>query len=108
MNASETIIKDRERENTMKMLTPKQTAEMMIVVRDKYPSALSWSECKELPTPRLLAYYKKRRSLRRIGEEFLGDDWHDDEQTDLEKAKNKLANNYMDGIKTMLNDRGHV
>ena len=79
-------------------MTPKEQQEMINVVRESYPSSITLDECENLPTARLLAYYKKRRNLLRIEEC----------DTDLSRARHALLEGYMTSIKAMLDHRGHV
>lgn len=68
------------------------------------PNALTWEQLEKLPTPRLLAYYKKYRGWRWFGvcgccgEILDTDDVH----------HNFVANEYLDGIKSILDKREHV
>ena len=67
-------------------------------------SVLSIEDCKKLPTPRLLSYYKKHRHMRRIGlcsccGELL---------TKKDNEDYKIANDYFDVIKNILDSREHV
>jgi hypothetical protein len=63
------------------------------------PYALSLEKLHSLPTPRLLAYYKKYRWVRHYGVEILNE---------RDKTVNQLANEYMDAIKEILDSREHV
>jgi len=67
-------------------------------------NALSLDELGKLPTHRLLAYYKKHRSLRLRGQcECCGECL-----TSRDGTLNMLANEYMDHIKEILDTREHV
>lgn len=69
------------------------------------PGSLSIEQCKKLPTPRLLKYYRKYRGYRHIGKCSCcrgaipyGSD----------VKANDIANEYLDGVKAILDSREHV
>ena len=67
------------------------------------PSLLTIEACAKLPTPRLLAYYKKKRLLRQPSEGWCEccSDYHNE-------ADWEAGNEYMNGVKTLLDGREHV
>ena len=65
---------------------------------------ISIEACKKLSTPRLLAYYKKKRGMRYIGMCDCGCNSIPEEN----EERNRQANEYMDAIKEILDKREHV
>ncbi len=67
-------------------------------------NALSMEQLKKLPTPRLLAYYKRYRHLG-----WSYSCWCCDELlTKKDRLLNSIANEYLDAIKALLDTREHV
>lgn len=69
-----------------------------------YKNALTFEQCEKLTAKRLLAYYRKHRKLRHIGVcdccgEIIGQD---------NVALNDIANQYLDGVKGILDTKEHV
>ena len=73
-------------------------------IQDIFEKALTLEQCEKLPTPRLLAYYKKHRWLENYGRcdccgEFLDED---------DAKQNKVTQTYHSAIQNILNTREHV
>ena len=67
-------------------------------------NALSLEQVEKLSTARILAYYKKYRKLRSVGRcECCGEILYRSDE-----IRNRGANEYMDGIKAILDSREHV
>ena len=76
----------------------------MKTINDIMDNPLTLEQCEKLPTPRLLAYYKKHRWLGGVGQcdccgELL---------TKEDQEINDVANAYRDAIKVILDRREHV
>ena len=75
-----------------------------MTIKDIKPNALTLEEIERLPTPRILAYRKKYRWLSSIGRcGCCGEILY---KSDVER--NRVAVEYMDAIKAILDTREHV
>ena len=79
-------------------------------IKDIDKTALTLEQCEALPTKRLLAYYRSRRWMRRLGYcEICGDQYdYCPAYTGAKKQEVDLALAYLNSIKAMLDKREHV
>ena len=75
-----------------------------MTIQDIFPTALTLESCEKLQTPRLLTYYKKYRKIKHYG--VCGCCFEILDERDVEP--NRIANEYMDAIKSILDKRENV